>query len=115
MAEMIAVCGLVCTDCPAYLATQDDDEKRKEVAQKWSSDEHPIKPEDINCDGCLAVGKRLIKFCDICEVRRCGFERKVETCGHCGDYPCEMINKHFEFIKSPEAKARLDKIKSSVQ
>ena len=34
--NMIAFCGLICTDCPAYLATQaDDDSARKKVAEQW--------------------------------------------------------------------------------
>jgi len=47
---MIAICGLICNDCPAYIATQkDDDEMRKKIAEEWSSDQYPLKPEDINC------------------------------------------------------------------
>ena len=34
---MIACCGLDCSKCEAYLATQEDnDVKRAEVAKKWS-------------------------------------------------------------------------------
>ncbi len=34
---MIACCGLNCSKCKAYLATQEDnDVKRAEVAKKWS-------------------------------------------------------------------------------
>jgi hypothetical protein len=37
MKEMIAFCGLVCSDCPTYIATQtNDDEKRAKVARQWS-------------------------------------------------------------------------------
>ncbi len=55
MEKMIAFCGIVCTECPAFLATQkDDDNKRKKVAEMWSKQfKSEIKPVDINCDGCL--------------------------------------------------------------
>lgn len=34
MDKMIAFCGIVCSECPAFVATQkDDDAKRKEVAE----------------------------------------------------------------------------------
>ncbi|MCK4571680.1 DUF3795 domain-containing protein, partial [candidate division WOR-3 bacterium] len=47
MDKMIAYCGIICTECPAFLATQkDDDEERKKVAEMWSTDEHNIKLED---------------------------------------------------------------------
>ena len=48
MQEMIAYCGLVCSGCPAYVATQEDsDTLRKQVVEKWSSDQYPMKVEDI--------------------------------------------------------------------
>jgi len=35
--EMLAYCGLVCTDCNAYIAKQnDDDELRRKTAEEWS-------------------------------------------------------------------------------
>jgi hypothetical protein len=45
--EIIAVCGLDCHECGAFLATQDnDDQKRAEVAQEWSKlFKVEIKPE----------------------------------------------------------------------
>lgn len=39
MEKMIAFCGLTCTECPAFIATQkDDDKERKKVAKVWSKD-----------------------------------------------------------------------------
>ena len=54
MNEMIAVCGLDCSKCGAFLATKEnDDQKRAEVAQEWSKRfKIDIKPEDINCGAC---------------------------------------------------------------
>jgi hypothetical protein len=51
---MIAICGIKCNECPAFLATQENDDlKRKEVAEMWSKEfQAAFKPEDINCDGC---------------------------------------------------------------
>lgn len=117
MEKMISVCGLICTDCPAYLATQnDDDEGRKKVANEWSSDKLLLKPEDINCDGCSAIEKRLIKFCTMCEVRDCGLERKLQNCAHCDEYPCEKLNKHLETIGEwgVKAKVNLDEIRKNI-
>jgi len=35
---MIAYCGMNCSKCDGYLATQaDSDEKRKDVAEKWTA------------------------------------------------------------------------------
>jgi hypothetical protein len=112
MQKTIAICGLICTDCPALIATQkNDDEERKKVAERWSTEKEILKPEDINCDGCLTVGERLIKFCKVCEVRRCGFEKNVENCAYCDEYACEKLSKLLEYIQAPEAKATLEEIR----
>lgn len=114
MERMIAFCGLICTDCPAYTATQrNDDEERKRIAELWSTDEWPLKPEDIDCDGCVAVAERLAKFCRVCEVRQCGLEKKVDNCAYCDQYVCEKLAKPLE--RSPEAKATLEEIRKSIQ
>jgi hypothetical protein len=62
MDKMIAYCGIVCTECPAFIATQqNDDAKRKQVAETWSKQyKMTVKAEDINCDGCTSGGKRLL-------------------------------------------------------
>ncbi len=80
MDKMIAFCGIVCTECPAFLATQkDDDNERRKVAEMWSKKKkRQIKPEDIDCDGCLSESGRLFAYCRVCEKRKCGLERGVK-------------------------------------
>ena len=114
MEKMIAPCGIVCTECPAYLATQaDDNEQRAKVAKDWSKQYNAdIKPESINCDGCIS-GARHFSHCDECPIRRCCVEKKLENCAHCEEYACEELNKFFGFV--PTAKATLDKIRESLQ
>ena len=55
MDKIIAYCGLLCSECGAYIATlNDDNKKRKEVAKQWSEEYGgDITPEDINCVGCI--------------------------------------------------------------
>lgn len=109
MDRMISYCGLVCSECPAYIAKRDNDnDKRIEAAKAWSSDTFLLAPEDINCDGCLAAGGELFKYCSECNIRECGTGRKVENCGACPDYGCEKIKFHTD--RSPESKAILDEI-----
>jgi len=108
MSEMIAYCGLVCTSCPQYIATQNDDDIArgkiaKQLAEKFGLH---FKPEEINCDGCLSTGDRLIGFCNTCEVRKCGITKSVENCSACDDQPCDKLNKFHEF--SPDAKVSFE-------
>ncbi|UCE16958.1 MAG: DUF3795 domain-containing protein [Candidatus Bathyarchaeota archaeon] len=108
---MIGVCGITCTDCDAFIATQkNDDTKRREVAEAWSKAfDHEFKPEDINCDGCLTADGQHINHWSVCEIRKCGTEKEAENCAHCIDYKCEKIEKFHEQV--PEAKKTLDEIK----
>jgi len=115
MEEMIAYCGLVCTGCPAFIATQNNsDEERQRVVEKWSSEQYPLEVKDINCDGCLSSGERLLKFCRECEVRACGFERGIENCAHCEDFACSKLEKLYSMINGTEARERLENIKKNL-
>lgn len=113
MGKIIAFCGLDCGACPAYIATQNDDhEERKRVAQLWSKEFNAdIKPENINCDGCLAQEGRQIEYCRVCKIRLCGLERSVENCGHCNEFPCQELSGFIANI--PQAKATLEEINKS--
>lgn len=114
MDKMTAFCGIICTECPAFLATQkDDDDIRKKTADIWSKQFNAeIKHEDINCDGCLSEGGQIFNYCRICEIRKCGLEKSVENCAYCNDYTCEKLEKFINNV--PEAKATLEKIRKNL-
>jgi len=116
MSEMIAMCGLVCNDCVAFIATQKNDDKlREKVVEAWSTEKERLRLEDVDCDGCKA-GKRLHTFCKACEVRKCGLEREFETCAYCVEFPCEKLEKlwkSFRTVSAEEAKANLEEIRKS--
>ena len=114
MNEMTAVCGLLCNECGAFIATSNDDnEKRAAVAQLWSKQyNHDFKPEDINCDGCTSSSDRLFSYCKVCEIRKCGKEKAVENCAYCDEYACEKLEGLFKM--APDARKQLDKIRSSL-
>ncbi len=112
--KLISFCGLICSDCGAFIATQNDDnEKRKKVAEEWTREYHvEIKPEAINCDGCTSESARVFNYCHVCEIRACGREKKVKNCAYCLDYPCQKLNKFFEM--APAARTNLEEIKKSL-
>jgi hypothetical protein len=114
MNRIVAMCGLVCNDCIAFIATQkDDDEMRSKVVEAWSTKDDPLKLEDVDCDGCT-IGKRLHSFCAICDVRKCGLNRNIETCAQCEEFSCDKLEKlwsGFRTVSAEEAKANLEKIR----
>ena len=103
MDKMIAYCGLICTDCSSYIATQKNDLEAKEAeVVKWremfnkASSDIEIDTDFVTCDGCLAFEVKLSGHCSVCDVRNCGIEKKVENCGYCKEYPCPKIEKLFD-------------------
>ena len=117
MSSLVAMCGLVCNDCIAFIATQENDDKlREKVVEAWSTEEEPLRLEDVDCDGCTA-GKRLHSFCKVCEVRKCGLERDIENCAYCSEFPCGKLEKlwrSFRTVSGEEAKANLEEIRRRI-
>jgi hypothetical protein len=107
--QVTAVCGIDCSECQARKATlANDDALRAKTAAEWSrmygSD---IRSTDINCMGCnSAVGPWFSYCAGMCEIRKCGRARKVETCAECADYACERLAGFFKM--APKAQKNLE-------
>jgi len=116
MERIIAYCGIACTDCSAYVATQADDRAALErVAVQWRDefDLPDLTIESVICDGCLGSDGRRCYYCADCEIRACGVERGVANCAYCADYACERLERIFEVGFDPHARETLDQIRRS--
>jgi hypothetical protein len=112
--DVIAYCGLNCSECTAYQATQSNDNAlRQKIADEWNAKHNwGLKAKDINCDGCLPVKNgRLLNYCASCDVRKCAIEKKIKTCAPCADYPCTKLTSMSWFEE--RCKPTLDKIRAS--
>ena len=115
MDKIIAYCGLVCSGCPAYVATQADDLAALErVAAQWREEYNApdMTIESVLCDGCLTDNGRTCGYCKQCEVRACGVDRGVVNCAHCTDYACEKLGAFF--TQAPGAQAVLDEVRRAL-
>jgi hypothetical protein len=113
MSEIIAYCGLDCSKCDAFLATQAKDfERKEEIAKRWTKGLNvEFKPEDINCMGCMS--DKISGWCTkICKIRPCAEVRKVKSCAHCKDYPCEKLEGFLS--NEPKAAKTLREIRESL-
>lgn len=112
--DMIAYCGLDCGKCRAFMATQaGDSERKEEIAKEWTKGlSVEFRPEDINCNGCMS--DTISGWCTrICKIRPCAEERRVKTCAHCSDYPCEKLK---EFLSSEaDATKTLEEIRKTLK
>jgi len=81
-----AVCGLYCEACTWYIATTEDPERLKRLADQrgWSE-------EAGRCYGCRS-DKRL-PYCEECTMSACAAERGIDFCGECEDYPCDDLKR----------------------
>ena len=85
MKRLIAVCGLDCEKCDAYIATKNNDQAlREKTAKLWSElNNVTILPEHINCEGCRVNGRKTV-FCEnLCGIRQCALKKGLTTCGNC--------------------------------
>ncbi len=114
MEKIIAYCGLVCSDCPAYIATQANDSAALEaVAAQWREayNAPDITVAAVCCDGCLS-GPNKCSHCAECEIRACGIARGVLNCAHCADYACDKLQRYFSF--APQMQTMLDQIRQTL-
>jgi hypothetical protein len=109
--KIVGCCGIVCSGCPAYVATQkNDDALRAQTAKEWSAMFHAnIQPADINCDGCPSDGPRLFAHCLECEIRACARGKKVSTCAACPEYACQKLEAFLAQV--PEARQTLEELR----
>jgi hypothetical protein len=112
--EIVAFCGILCSDCPAFVATQaGDGEALAKQAAEWSSEEYPLTADDLVCDGCIYTDRRVTRFCLECGVRQCALAKGVETCAHCDDFPCGKLEKPWSM--SVDAKTTLEEIRQKLK
>lgn len=109
--KLIGFCGITCSECPAFIATQkNDDALRVETAKKWSEMYNSdIKTADINCSGCLAESGLLFNYCNVCEIRKCALEKKVTSCAACPEYSCKKLDSFLAQV--PEARKTLEELR----
>lgn len=109
--KMIAYCGLICSECEAYKATQKDDMAAlARVAKKWSEEfGGTLTAKDCICDGCIGSG-RQIGHCSECQIRACAAAMDIPNCAHCIDF--ETCPKLDGFLANvPDARATLEAVR----
>jgi|GEM_PF-102264 len=108
MERIVAYCGLLCTECPAYLATKAEDREALErLAAQWREEYNApdLTVDNVYCEGCPGEGERKCGHCAECEIRACGAARGVANCGACPEYACEKIRGFLAMV--PQARAVL--------
>lgn len=95
MNKITSYCGIDCSHCDTYIATiKDDDTLREKTAKLWCELNHTdeIKPEHINCLGCIQDGVKTYYCSDICEIRKCCMAKSLDSCRSCSEkHTCKTV------------------------
>ncbi|MFX1329570.1 MAG: DUF3795 domain-containing protein [Promethearchaeota archaeon] len=113
MTNIVAYCGIDCSKCPTYIATQYNNNKMREnVVIKWKKDYNlNLSIDDVNCDGCLN-DKRIMKYCSYCRVRKCAKKKNLKSCAYCESFLCKTLkNLHKQLPPEYKLEEKLIKMK----
>ena len=112
--RLVSACGLICSECDAFLATQADDAAAIErVAQQWSEQfGQTIPAAGVWCDGCMTGGEHRCGHVDECRIRACVVRRGLSTCAGCDDYVCGMLEEFLVFAAESGARETLASLRA---
>ena len=95
MTNPMSACGVICSDCPAFVAARSRDPSvRERVAAVWHKlYELDFGPEAISCGGCLGPDEDVFCTSRSCSARRCCRSRGLASCAECADRPCAALER----------------------
>jgi hypothetical protein len=115
MDNMTAYCGIDCSRCEGYNATQSNDRKAiEDIAEKWRKqyNSENITAESVMCDGCTKNGRKSGYCNGLCKIRQCAIGKAVQNCAYCSEYDsCKELHAFYAYPGTAEAKATLDSIR----
>lgn len=76
-----AVCGLFCSACTIYIASQEDPARLTFLATRMG-----LTEGELYCEGCRS--ERRPQHCLACTFVSCAAGRGLAFCGECEDLPC---------------------------
>lgn len=113
--RMIGMCGLICTECEAFQATQANDaDWLQRVVEQWKVEFNApnLTVATVACDGCVSGSTRMCGHCHECDIRLCAMEKGVVNCGMCAEFDsCERIQNFIKYV--PQAKTSLEEVRAA--
>ncbi len=88
--QMMAVCGIICSKCDMFQATNNLEIAKNIVDWFKKERNEDVKLEDIHCSGCK--GDRTKNWSADCWILQCCVDEKsLEFCCECDTFPCEKL------------------------
>lgn len=86
---MMSACGVLCSECPAYLAKRKGIEHQRRTVEAWRRIYGLNETvEHISCGGCLGSDDDLFHASRNCKARRCCRAKGLSTCAECPSTAC---------------------------
>lgn len=125
MGKIIGCCGIICSDCQIFEATQNqDDDLRAILFQRqieWGHSDRfrelygrEYRLDDIHCDGCPTSSPDDFWYIQNCEMRACALNKGYPNCAYCMEYPCDLLQSFFD-KSHVNARKTLDRIRTQLQ
>jgi hypothetical protein len=91
---MMSACGVICSECPAYLGATRGPAYRQRTADAWRRIYGlDASPERISCGGCLGPDEQLFHTSRQCKARSCCRLRGLDSCADCVAASCEDLER----------------------
>jgi Protein of unknown function (DUF3795) len=90
----MSACGVLCSDCPAYLGETRGSAYQSQVVEAW----HRIygrdeQASDISCGGCLGPSNEVFYTSRGCRARLCCLAKGFSSCAQCPKEACEDLEE----------------------
>ncbi len=91
---MISACGVLCSECPAYLGDAKGRAHQKRTVEAWSRIYGLNEAiENISCGGCVGPDDLLFHTSRTCGARCCCRSKGFSTCAECSVESCVDLEK----------------------
>lgn len=92
MDSRMSACGVLCSDCPAYLAATKGVAHQKRTAEAWQRI-YGLQElaKNISCGGCLGPTDQLFHTSRNCRARRCCRRKAFASCAQCPVERCSDL------------------------
>ena len=91
---MMSACGVVCSECPAYLGAAKGLIHQQRTAEAWQRIYGVGESaEQITCCGCPGTDEAVFHTSRDCSVRRCCLSKGMGSCAECPLDRCENLEK----------------------
>ena len=94
MDKLMSACGVMCSECGAYLAGSKGPAYQQQVAEAWRRIYGRNETTaNISCDGCLGPDEDVFHTSVRCTARRCCRSKGFNSCAECPEKLCEYLER----------------------